>query len=345
MRHSECERGPKFYLSLALVAGLWVNAEAADGAHLGFASCANSLCHGATQPFGGRPIRQSEYFTWRREDPHARAYATLKTEKAQAIAKSLGLGNPIHAESCLACHADFAGQRHPGSSFMVDEGIGCESCHGGAEKWIASHAEGSLTRAQLRSQGLYPTWEPIAKAQLCLSCHVGDASRPWSHRLMSAGHPVLGGGLEDLKAWPAHFDVDQDYRRRKPSTTRAQETSVLALVAARLYLERLAVSYSSHTLFPEASLFRCEACHHRLGTVRLGRDASMLATPAALPLTDSAHDGVNPDVGEQDAAVAAEWKHTFKALNAALGQGDAVSVHHRIETLETLIDRQLWMLR
>ena len=45
--------------------------------HMGVATCSNSVCHGASQPFRDSDIMQNEFAIWQEFDPHAKAYKIL----------------------------------------------------------------------------------------------------------------------------------------------------------------------------------------------------------------------------------------------------------------------------
>src|SRR5215470_8748745 len=74
--------------------------------HMGVATCSNSVCHGASQPFRDSDIQQNEFAIWQEFDPHAKTYATLSKPESKAIAAKLGLGDPAQAKICLDCHND-----------------------------------------------------------------------------------------------------------------------------------------------------------------------------------------------------------------------------------------------
>ena len=98
----------------------------------------------------------------------------------------------------------------------MTDGVGCESCHGAAERWLASHDDKGVDYRQNVLNGLYPMADPAARARLCLGCHMGSSDRFATHRIMGAGHPRLSFELENFTAnQPAHYTVDEDYRRRK----------------------------------------------------------------------------------------------------------------------------------
>ncbi len=51
--------------------------------HLGVASCSNSVCHGASQPFRDSNVLQNEFAVWQEFDPHAKAWQTLGSQASQ----------------------------------------------------------------------------------------------------------------------------------------------------------------------------------------------------------------------------------------------------------------------
>src|SRR5690606_8941710 len=112
-----------------------------DGAdtHRGVASCASAVCHGSIVPKTDGNALQNEYRTWTLHDMHARAYKVLLNDESKLIAKKLGLANAHEADVCLDCHADNVAAGKRGRRFQLSDGVGCEACHGGAERWIKSH--------------------------------------------------------------------------------------------------------------------------------------------------------------------------------------------------------------
>ena len=107
-------------------------AGAADGAvdaiaahkHLGVATCSNSVCHGASQPFRDSNVAQNEFAIWQEFDPHAKTFATMSTPAAKSIAAKLGLGDPAQAKVCLDCHTDNTAGNMRGERFQISDGVG-----------------------------------------------------------------------------------------------------------------------------------------------------------------------------------------------------------------------------
>lgn len=236
--------------------------------HLGVTSCAGSTCHGAVEPFKGSNVLQNEYVTWQREDKHARAYAVLLNERSKRIARNLGLPKPAHeSKECLDCHADNVAEATRGRQFQLSDGVGCESCHGGGRRWLGIHVAGA-SHAENVAAGMYPTDEPMARAKLCLSCHFGESSKTKfvTHQIMGAGHPRMSFELDTFTTiQPAHFVVDDDYRKRKSAPSGIQTWAVGQSLAMAAILESLVdANRNRQGMFPELVQFDCHACHHQM---------------------------------------------------------------------------------
>ncbi|MDP2897259.1 MAG: multiheme c-type cytochrome [bacterium] len=63
---------------------------------------------------------------------HAHAYERLLTKEAKEAAKKLSIAEPEKSGECLRCHATAYGfTKKPVTKVVkVEEGVGCESCHG-----------------------------------------------------------------------------------------------------------------------------------------------------------------------------------------------------------------------
>lgn len=252
--------------------------------HEGVASCAGSTCHAATRPLGKRGIRQDEYFIWQQHDAHARATSTLATARSRQMGAVLGI-EPTSATQCLACHAENIAPAERGERWLASDGIGCETCHGGSERWLASHTQPGLSLDEKTALGMTPTWQPQARAALCLGCHQGDAAHPITHAMMAAGHPALLFELDTFTALqPPHHDRDADYLARKGAQDPARDWVTGQAVAAEQLLQHIESGQLGHGLFPELAYFDCDACHHPMSAGRWlpGRNAGTAAGSPAL---------------------------------------------------------------
>lgn len=272
---------PLVLASLASLAGAQPLPEDDGRIHEGVATCASTVCHGRVNAADDATVWLNEYRVWLRQDYHSRAYRTLMTEQSQTIAAKLGLPAAHTADICLDCHADNVPVERRGARFQIDDGVGCEACHGGAGDWLESHAERGTSHADNIAKGLYPTDRPQARAELCLSCHLGTRDKFATHRIMGAGHPRLSFELETFSVnQPAHYSVDDDYIERKGEPDNvAMWLSGLAKNSAALLDLLASDAYPGNALFPELSFFQCHACHHGMDDLRWQRDARAPTLP------------------------------------------------------------------
>ncbi|MBV9552385.1 MAG: hypothetical protein JO032_06285, partial [Alphaproteobacteria bacterium] len=232
------------------------------GVHLGVATCSGSSCHGAAERPRNSPVLGNEYLVWSTRDKHRNAYNVLLQDRAIRMAKALGLPDAANQKMCLDCHADDVAPDQRGRQFQLSDGVGCEACHGGASRWLGSHISGA-SHAQNIAAGLYPTDQPVARAERCLQCHLGDAQHFLDHRIYGAGHPRLAFELDTFTAiQPAHFVVDAGYIQRKGRVTDVQVWAVgQAISLVRRMNQVLDPRYAPKGLWPEFSMFDCQSCH------------------------------------------------------------------------------------
>ena len=258
-------------LGLGLCSGFGTEALAgdmpqySDDKHLGVGECAGGPCHGSATPVGDR-VNENEHTIWLRQDPHAEAYKTLLTEESRAIARNYGLSKPAHeSEACLDCHADNAVARGP--DLTMEEGVGCEACHGGAERWIKTHTSSQRKHEDNLRMGMFPTDDPVRRAELCLSCHFGTERRWVNHRMMGAGHPRLRFELDSYQFdQPKHFVVDDDYTERgKAAVEPVKLWAVGQAVQTRELLRTIADPKRNRDgIWPEFAVLDCYTCHHAM---------------------------------------------------------------------------------
>ena len=243
----------------------------ADYKHLGVASCATSVCHGKLAPQPDRNVALNEYRVWTQEDRHSQAYRTLELPESKRIAANLGLASASTAKICLDCHADNVPADKRGPKFQLSDGIGCEGCHGGAEKWLESHAGESATHKDNLARGMYPSEQPLKRAELCLSCHLGTKDKFATHTIMGAGHPRLSFELEAYTTnQPAHYIVDADYNQRKGKIEGINLWLTGQIENARrsLTLMQSGLFHADGSMFPELAFYDCHACHHPMDKIR-----------------------------------------------------------------------------
>jgi hypothetical protein len=247
--------------------------------HMGVATCATSQCHGSAVPRDGSNVLQSEYVTWTQNDSHSRAYEVLNNAESKAIATRLGLRAAYTADICLDCHADNVSGDRRGEKFQLTDGVGCEACHGGAENWLSTHYNvPAVSHADNVAAGMYPTEKVKDRANLCLSCHLGNNDKFATHRIMAAGHPRLSFELDTFtELWRTagrqpHYRVDADYEERKEAASHSYTWAAGLLEEGR---QRLGLIIDGKILgdgmFPELALYDCHACHRSMKSVQWRR--------------------------------------------------------------------------
>ena len=161
----------------------------------GAATCSNAQCHGADEPKeGAGATTLAEFTQWSGGDLHKTAHETLAKEESTAIAEKMKIADATTDARCTSCHALEVPEKLRGREFDLAEGVTCNACHGPSEKWNAPHKEKGWTDKQraslkthdalLKKLGLYDTKSPLARADMCTSCHLAiDAE------MVAAGHP------------------------------------------------------------------------------------------------------------------------------------------------------------
>ena len=118
----------------------------------------------------------NQYGAWE-EAKHAKAFETLKGEKALEVAKEKGLaGPPSEAAECLKCHMTAYGEdasKFAKKPLVAKDGVQCESCHGPGslykkKKTMADH-DVSVAAGM---------WDPGKDEKICAGCH-NDESPTW----------------------------------------------------------------------------------------------------------------------------------------------------------------------
>ncbi|MCI0460790.1 MAG: cytochrome c family protein [Gemmataceae bacterium] len=265
----------------------------------GTASCSGRGCHGSLKPTLDRkpddPVQLDEYTRWLLHDKHANAHAVLFNKRSQRMAELLNIPkDKAHEEPrCLACHSNpFASgpaavaelRRTPPTARAEVvraervSGVGCESCHGSAEKWLAPHTSAAwkkLSAEEKFKQGMVPVSNLAVLAETCAGCHVGappgaaGIARDVNHDLIAAGHPRLnfefGAYLANL---PPHWNTKV---RKRSADEEARAWAVGQAVSACAALDLLAHRADEaardprgHQPWPEFSEYDCFACHHNL---------------------------------------------------------------------------------
>lgn len=321
------EKVPIGSLLLALAfAALPAHAADAPADHLGVASCASGVCHGVAKPLDGTNVLQNEYVTWSHFDPHSGAYRTLRSDASARIAQRLGIAAAEREPLCLDCHTENVPVARRGPRFQFDDGVGCETCHGAASRWIASHDDApGVTHADNLANGLAALERAEVRAPVCAACHVGSSSRHANHSLMAAGHPRLVFELDTYsELWRTsggreHYRRDDDYRARKTESDSVSIWLTGLLVSAGQTLAIVASERQSQGVFPDFALFNCYSCHRSMRLQRW-RDAPGLA-PGSVRVNDSALVMLAAALDALDPVAAARLREATTALHRAANDG------------------------
>jgi hypothetical protein len=313
-----------------LACGLLTNGIAAESSvelpqfaaqkHMGVATCGNSTCHAVTQLEEPSNVLQNEYSTWLFHDRHAKAYSTLLSEESQRIVSKLGIKDASKASICLDCHADNVPVEQRGEEFHMTDGVGCEACHGGSEKWLGRHTIMPYSLQRNLADGMYPTANLAERTKLCVSCHVGNEKKLANHTIMGAGHPRLGFELDTFTIrQPEHYVVDQDYLQRKNPDSPIRRLLVGTAVHAQSVAKNLGGSLVDNPQgHPEIALYDCHSCHHSLSDLKWKQRPSTVGLkPGAIRLNDSSFIILAALTGALDRKLQDDMLRGISALHSA----------------------------
>ena len=247
--------------------------------YMGTGSCAAAACHGGRrEPLG---LKGSEYAFWSAYDPHRKAYGALFDERSKTIERNyrrlatLDEAAPERDATCLSCHVhpNFDPKSVDREASLVADGVGCESCHGPAERWLSIHSEGwwkGLPDRQKYEQfGMTPTKDLTYRAEQCAVCHIGTPEAEVNHDLIAAGHPRLLYEFSNQQAkQPRHWRIEDDKARSPDYEVRAWALgqTVGTRSSLRLLESRAARAESAENAgpWPEFAEYDCYSCHHDL---------------------------------------------------------------------------------
>lgn len=144
--------------SLAFIAAavLVPSLASAQHAYVGVKGC--TLCH--------KSEAQGQQLAIWEKSKHSGAYNTLKSDKANEIAKAKGLAKPaVESPECLECHAIKGGP----DNADVTQGVQCESCHGAGADYKARAV--MQKKDDAASKGLVVWADKAAIEAMCKNCH------------------------------------------------------------------------------------------------------------------------------------------------------------------------------
>jgi hypothetical protein len=103
---------------------------------------------------------EAQHAVWS-QSHHAKAFATLGTDKAKEIGKQQGIEDPQKSGQCLKCHVTGYGDKR---KIIEEYGIQCESCHGAGKGYATEKIMKNLELS--KEKGLIMPTEAV-----CKECH------------------------------------------------------------------------------------------------------------------------------------------------------------------------------
>ena len=294
-------------------------------AYTGVGSCSAVACHGSIAPVAGSSVLRNEHTTWISDDRHSRAFQVLFDDRSKQIVRSLVEGKdpegkdpiPAHEDArCLACHT--APRLEPllkETAWMNQDGVGCESCHGPAKKWLGPHTSRpwkSISAADKYGRfGFMDTKNLVSRIELCAGCHIGQDARDGlplrdvNHDLIAAGHPRLNFEFAAYhENQPKHWQVEKPPAVEAVVDFPARAWALGQIVSAKTALELLGsrsaraldVTTTASTLppalprspsaqspWPEFAEYGCFSCHHSLADESWRRNRHSGGVPPGAP--------------------------------------------------------------
>ena len=172
---------------------------------------------------------------------------------------------------CLDCHAPaVSGTGISGAEPLAPLGVGCESCHGPAEKYLTTHYQDefkALTPKQKAERyGLFPTKDLAFRVAMCSPCHVGGNGKEVDHELIAAGHPRLAFEYTSYHRSPKYNRHWRETNYGSDFDARAWEIGEVASARAAAKLLSDRVHRATDRSWPELSEYSCFACHKDLSS-------------------------------------------------------------------------------
>lgn len=263
---------------------------ARDRPWVGVSSCSAQPCHGDVTRDNVWPIWGNEVTVWLERDPHAQAYRVLSNDLSKNMAERLRLAKPANrSELCLSCHSPGDAAAATSSEPLLADGVGCESCHGPARKWLTQHtlADWKNRSREAKSElGMLDTKSLYDRTKACAACHVGTSPADdlpggdVTHDLIAAGHPALKFEFTAyLAKMPRHWtekSTGEGFDARAWAVGQAASASA----AMRLLASR---ATDRETSWPEFAEFDCYSCHHQLYGSRKVHDEEPQSAISGLP--------------------------------------------------------------
>ena len=223
---------------------------------------------------------QAEVQQWMKT-PHFATFDSLhRLPRAKEIADRLGERSVKRSPVCTQCHYT---EQNQGGRMRVVAGVSCESCHGGAADWIATHAdyggEGvtkenetpehrALRVEQSIAHGMNNPHNIYLIARQCYDCHTVP-----NERLVNVGGHLAGSQDFELVAWSQGM-VRHNFLRTggtangSPSQAELRVMYVVGVITDLEYSLRATAAASEKATFGVASAQRAARMKRRLHEIQ-----------------------------------------------------------------------------
>jgi hypothetical protein len=247
--------------------------------------------------------RMIEGFFWENQDPHKKAmdwgrgndpkrfggFQSPAGQRAAEIGERLGIKDVTQAMQCIGCHSVSIEKGHSQNfENPLGDGVTCVACHGPYQEWALQHQLTGDTPWKHRTRlekwedfGMIDLWDPVVRAQTCMSCHIGDpdplAGKTITHAMYAAGHPPLPSievtafSEEQPQHW-LYLRCKNDKAKerlafnpeRLEQTEQVVVSGLVALSRTMEVFEAEAKAPNAKSTWPEFARFDCYPCHHEL---------------------------------------------------------------------------------
>lgn len=269
--------------------------------------------------------RLDEFHRWLKEDSHALAFRLIDPngtgesnqlsrrmcEKLNIDVTNFGQAANLKARDCLSCHAGWTNADVPPSPESLQYGVHCEACHGNASVWALPQNHQQLTwrkispQEKLEKYGMRCLNQPLERAKLCYSCHIGSASenKVVTHAMYAAGHPPLPSielashshsmgqhwrTIQEKNSFvfrDEYLQANHPYLRVSNGKQTPPEADLpqlrMLLVGGAMAIQQTvgllqAESQDMARAWPDFAAYDCASCHHEL---RIQSDRQPISVP------------------------------------------------------------------
>jgi len=140
---------------------------------IGFAQNGHGFVGAETCGMCHKSDKQGSQLKIWQESKHSKAYESLKTEKADQVAKEKGFTTKaVDTPECLKCHVSGYNVDASllGKKFKMEDGVQCETCHGAGEDYKTKKIMENKDEA-IKNGLIVPT----KIEDFCITCHNAES--------------------------------------------------------------------------------------------------------------------------------------------------------------------------